>query len=270
MKPGILFKNEIKNPLRWIIMSASFIGILLKLQFYNGFLVAYFLSTLLISMGGYKFEKKISFPFIFLGLPILLFVISVFNISFTEQHILFIIPLQIITLGGLIFYYGGYIFEFIWNLNKGFLRKKWNRLNDQLLKIRYKEARFGVIAVALLHVFLAIFSFIGKEYVFAFEQSGIGLLFVILLFWFIKNKKIIKKEAKKIAATDFFMLLIIIIFDSILAQILYLEGNPQWLWIAYGIPFMAFSFILVFINPEHHFLANKSVIRKDDNHQYSS
>ncbi len=251
MKPGVPFKKHIHDATKWIVISSSILGILLQLKFYQPFILAYFLSTLIISSLATKIEKKsFSFPLIYLGIPWILLVIIFFNISFNENYILFFIPFQILTFGGLIFYFAGYLFEFFWGFKKGFLMKKWRDLPKDTVDSYYKEIKLGVIFLPFFHLISALTYLSRKDMLFAFEQAGIGLLFFVLLIWFFTNKNSIKNEPKKIVASIFFINLIMFSFDLILSEMLYLVNDNFWP-IAFYFPFIILiQSINVFVNPK--------------------
>lgn len=252
MRPGILFKKEIQDSIRWVTIVSSVLGVLLEIKYENLFILSFFLSTLLISAFGYRFEKKSFFPLIFIGIPWVILVVTFFNITFTNEYILFFIPLQVLTLGGLIYYFCGYLFEYFWNLSNGFVMKRWNRLTAKELNYKYKEIKFGAILLPISHLFLTIKSLMVEKYIFAFEQAGIAFLFFVLFFYFLKYKKSIQKEAKKIAALTFFMFIIMITFDSILSQMLYLANNPFWITVFFSTIVIVIVMFRILINPKSH------------------
>ncbi|MFA5173561.1 MAG: hypothetical protein WC438_00080 [Candidatus Pacearchaeota archaeon] len=246
---GILFKNEIKDPFKWIIISLSIVGFLFLLKNWNPLFFAYFLSAFLISLFGYSYQNKDWFPFFSLGLPFLLLIFSLFNNLGKQKDL--IILLQILIFGGMILRYGGYLFEKIWNYRDGFIKSKWNNLEKESLRKRYFEVAFGIYSLLFFHLSLVILSLISNQGLFLKEQIGITSLFFVMSVWFFKNRKIIPSQPKKIASATFFLIVIMIIFDIILAQIISLNDKTILSGFIWGIIIGIVSLIRIMINPTY-------------------
>lgn len=262
MKTGILFKGKIRDSIKVLeiffivigfIYGIGFFKPLFELRFFKPLFLAYIVSILIILLFAGKIEKKIDyFPLIGIGIPFIIIVIVLFYIISNEDYVMFFIPFQILTFGGLILLFSGYLFEYLWGIKKGILMKKWNDLSREVLALRYKEAKFGIIFLTFNHLLLVSISMLNRDVLLAFEQGGISFLFLFLFLWFYKNENSIKNEPKKIASSVFFIILIITTFDSILSQILYLTNNTYWFIGAYITLIISISMIMLFINPTNH------------------
>lgn len=260
MKTGIIFKGKIRDSIKVLeiffiviggIYELGFFKPLLELKYFEPLFLAYIFSILIILLFAGKLEKKIDYsPLICIGIPFIIIVIILPYIISNEDYLMFFIPFQILTYGGLILLFSGYLFEYIWDIKKGFLMKKWNNLPKENLDLRYKEARISIFFLAFLHLLLSLGSLFLKDIIFALEQGGIFFLFFVLCGWFYTNKNSIRVEPKKIAASIFFISLIIVTFDIILTQILYLTKDNTWYMSAYFVLLISISSINICINPE--------------------
>ena len=242
-----LFKKGIKEPFKWILISLACIGITLLVirEEQNILILAYFISAFLISIFGYSFNKKDWFPFFSIGLPFLLFCLTLF-----KNNSSLIILLQIFILGGLIQLYGGHLFEFFWNFRNGFMAKQWKELDEESLKRRYQEAKFVVYTLPFFHAILVILSLSEINSLFFREQFGIMVVLSVLMYGFFKNRNKINELPKEIAASNFLVLITIIIFDTILAQIVFLNGQLFFAqMLMFGVGGIAISLQRIIMDP---------------------
>ncbi len=171
------------------------------------------------------FTGKITFwVVIFLGLS---FFITGKKVFLQNSYAGMIIFIQILLFGISLKHLSGKTFNKIWNANNGFVRKKWENLNFWSLKLTHL---FLYLGIATLVVFHLVQSFLLKNSnsLLSYEQGAVGLVFLILIGWFIFGDKTNFSLPRHVALTYFLFMLFIIVYDFLLFEVIQITGGFPW------------------------------------------
>lgn len=183
----------------------------------------------LINLGKFldetPFIGKITFwTMIFLGLS---FFITGRKVFLQNSYAGLIIFIQIVFFGLLLKHFSGNAFNKIWNAKNGFVRKKWEDLNEISLVLT-KILLFGLVSYLTIFHLVQYFLLRNSNSLLSYEQGAIGLFFLILTVWFFFGGRKDPSYPHSVALASFFFMLFIIVYNFLLFGVIQIVGGPPW------------------------------------------
>lgn len=183
----------------------------------------------LINIGGIfnetPFNKKISI------IAIIILVGTIFLTGrkvLTQNHYIgLIIFLQIALLSLFIKSFSGNIFKKIWNMNQGFVKRKWENLSKISLRLNHLLLYLGIASLGMFH-FLQSYFLRNSNVLLSYQQSAIGFVFLILFVWFLFGDRRRISFPRHVAITNFMFMVLIVVYDSLLFGVIQVTGGPSW------------------------------------------
>lgn len=239
----MLFNWEGLNRINKAALIVTFLSTVLleivNVSFYkeHQLVVGIFSGSILFSILVQLIKKDIGLWNLFLFLPFASLLIQNGSIVYSQQHIQFIMPLQLICLSGLYLSFGARLFETAWSKNLFGIQSHWLRLNAAE-KIRlFRFLLYGPVLLALFHFSLAFLSLLQKDLVNTYHQGFEAIFFFIIysdFIFLVKTKKLTYE--KQLARYYFHISFLFFVFDAMLEQIKYLKFGH---WDIFGVAFLA-------------------------------
>jgi len=147
---------------------------------------------------------------------------------FAKNHYLgLIVFLQIVFLSLFIKSCTGSIFKKVWNAKQGFVKRKWENLSKISLRLNHILLYLGIFSLAMFHLLQAYF-LRSSNMLLSYQQSAIGVVFLILFGWFLFGDRRRISFPRHVALTNFLFMIFIVAYDFLLFWVIHITDGPIW------------------------------------------
>jgi hypothetical protein len=183
----------------------------------------------LFNIGGIfdetPFNKKISI------IAIIILICTIFltgrKVLMQNHYVGLLLFLQIALLSLFIKSFSGDIFKRIWNMDQGFVKRKWENLSKISLRLNHILLYLGIASLVMFH-FLQSYSLSNSNTLLSYQQSAIGFVFLILFVWFLFGDRRRISFPCHVAITNFMFMIFIVVYDFLLFGVVQITGGPIW------------------------------------------